>query len=50
MADLVTEFSNIPPTFLCDFFLPEKDTLFLNDLEEEFFLVNSIHSQHKLAK
>ena len=39
MADLLTEFSNIPPAFLCDFLSPEKeDTLFLNDLEEEFVI------------
>ena len=39
MADLLTEFSNIPPAFLCDFLSPEEeDTLFLNDLEEEFVI------------
>ena len=39
MADLLTEFSNIPPAFLCDFLSPEEeDALFLNDLEEEFVI------------
>ena len=37
MADLATKLSNIRPTLLRDFLSPdEEDTLFLNDLEEEF--------------
>ena len=37
MADLATKLSNISPTFFLDFLTPEEeDTLFLNDLEEEF--------------
>ena len=38
MADLATKLSHIRPTFLADILSPdEEDTLFLNDLEEEFF-------------
>ena len=38
IEDLATKLSNIPPTFLRDFLSPEEEhTLFLNDLEEEFF-------------
>ena len=37
MADLATELSNIPPTFPRNFLSPEEgNTLFMNDLEEEF--------------
>ena len=37
IADLATKLSNIRPTFLTDILSPdEEDTLFLNDLEEEF--------------
>ena len=54
MADLATELSNIPPTFLRNFLSPEEgDTLFMNDLEEEFFfsfLRNYSSSWCKLAK
>ena len=38
MADLATKLSNIRPTFVRDLLSPDvEDTLFLNDLEEEFF-------------
>ena len=53
MADLATKLSNVPSTFLSYFFSPEEeDTLFFNDLEEEFviFSVICIFSWHKLAK
>ena len=37
MADLPLKLSNILPTFFLDFLpLEEEDTLFLNDLEEDF--------------
>ena len=40
IEDLATKLSNIPPTFLSDFLSPEEEnTLFLNDLEEEFLLL-----------
>ena len=39
MADLATKLSNIRPTFLREFLSPdEEDTLFLNDLNDEFVL------------
>ena len=39
MADFATKLSDISPTFLRDFLSPEEeDTLFMNDLEEEFFI------------
>ena len=38
MADLATKLSNIRPTFVRDLLSPDvEDTLFLNDLEEQFF-------------
>ena len=37
MADLATKLSNIRSTFFRDFLSPDvEDTLFLNDLEQEF--------------
>ena len=37
MADLATKLSKLRPTFLRDFLSPdEENTLFLNDLNEEF--------------
>ena len=37
MADLARKLSNISSTFFLDFLSPEEEnTLFLNDLEEEF--------------
>ena len=37
MADLATKLSKLQPTFLRDFLsLAEENTLFLNDLNEEF--------------
>ena len=37
LAAFAKKFSNIPPTFLCDFLLSEEeDALFLNDLEDDF--------------
>ena len=54
MADLATELSNISPTFLRNFLSPEEgDTLFMNDLEEEFVFFFSFirnYSWCKLAK
>lgn len=38
VADLAAELDNIPPTFIRDFLSPEEEeTLFLNDLGDEFF-------------
>ena len=50
IEDLATKLSNIPPTFLRDFLSPEEEhTLFLNDLEEEFFFsAICMFSQRKL--
>ena len=43
MADLATKLSNVPPTFLRYFFSPEEeDTLFFNDLDEEFVIFSVI--------
>ena len=40
MADLATKFFDIRPTFLRDFLSPdEEDTLFLNDLNDEFVFI-----------
>ena len=53
MPDLAAKLSNISPTFFHDFLSPEEEnTLFLNDLEEEFvfFLVIWIFYWRKLAK
>ena len=53
MADLATKLSNVPPTFLRCFFSPEEeDTLFFNDLDEEFVICSYLYffSRHKLAK
>ena len=54
MGDLAPKLCNISPTYFRDFLSPEEeDTLFLNDLEEEFvffFWLFKFFYRRKLAK